>query len=59
MNRDDGQYQFTHICEFLIPTGSKSPIGKQSGNPAVAKRAASPEVNASHSSSVDKDGSLR
>ena len=39
MNRDDGQYQFTHIFdEFLVPTGSKSPIGKQSGNPAVTKK---------------------
>ena len=38
MNIDDGQYQFTHIFdEFLVPTGSKSPIGKQCGNPAVAK----------------------
>ena len=39
MNRDDGQYQFTHIFdEFLVPTGSKSPTGKQSCNPAVAKK---------------------
>ena len=60
MNRDDGQYQFTHIFdEFLVPTGSKSLVGKQSGNPAVAKKAASLEINASHSSSVEKDGSLR
>ena len=39
MNSDDGQYQFTHIFdEFLVPTGSKSPIGKQTGNPAVAMK---------------------
>ena len=53
MNRDDGQYQFTNIFdECLVPTGSKSPIGKQSGNPAVAKKAASPEINARYSSNV-------
>ena len=39
MNRDGGQYQFTHIFdEILVPTGSKSPIRKQSGNPGVAKK---------------------
>ena len=39
MNRDDGQYQFTHIFdEFLVPTGSKSPIGKQTGNTTVARQ---------------------
>ena len=39
MIRDNGQYQLTHFFdEFLVPAGSKSPIGKQSGNPAVAKK---------------------
>ena len=39
MNRDDGQYQFTHIFdEALVPMRSKSPIGKQTGNPAVATK---------------------
>ena len=37
MNRDDGQYHLTHIFdEFLVPTGSRSPIGKQTGKLAVA-----------------------
>ena len=36
MNRDDGQYHFTHIFdEFLVPTGSRSLIGKETGNLAV------------------------
>ena len=39
MNRNDGQYQFTHIFdEFLVPKGSKSWIEKQSCNPAVSKK---------------------
>ena len=39
MNRDEGQYQFTHIFdEFLAPKVSKSPIGQKTGNPAVATR---------------------
>ena len=38
MNRDEGQYQLNHIFdEFLVPTGLKSPIGQQTGNPIVAK----------------------
>ena len=37
MNRDEGQYQLTHIFdEFLVPMGLKSPIGQQTGNPTVA-----------------------
>ena len=37
MNRDDGQYLLTHIFdEFLVPTGSRSPVGIQADNPAVA-----------------------
>ena len=36
LNRDDEQYHFTQIFdEFLVPTGSRSPIGKQTGNLAV------------------------
>ena len=36
MNRDEGQYQLTHI--FLVPTGVSPPIGQRTGNPAVAKK---------------------
>ena len=33
MNRDEGQYQLSHIFdEFLVATGSKSSEEKQSGN---------------------------
>ena len=60
MNRDDGQYHFTHIFdEFLVPTETRSPIGKQTCNKLLLQIVASPETNASHSSSVGKDGSLR
>ena len=35
MNRDDGQYQFTHTFdEFLVPMGPKSPTGKTNGQPS-------------------------
>ena len=45
MNRDEGQYQLTHIFDdFLVSPGSKSP-GKQSGNSATTT---SSSVSSSH-----------
>ena len=37
MNRDEGQYQLTHIFDEFLVSGEKSPIGRQTGNPTVAK----------------------
>ena len=38
MNGNDGQYHCDIFDEFLVPTGSKSQIGKQTGNSAVATK---------------------
>ena len=58
MNRDDGQYIFTHIFdELLIPMGLRSPFGKEVATLLLLQIVGSPDTNASNSSSVEKNGS--
>ena len=50
MNRDEGQYQLSHIYdEFLVTPGSKSPGGKQSGNSTISS---SSSVSSCHRQSL-------
>ena len=58
MNRDEGQYQFTHILnEFLVSFGSRLPVWKQIGTLLLLQIVELPDVNTHLSLRVDKDGS--
>ena len=48
MNKDDREYHFTHsFDELLVPTLSRSPIGKQMAILLLLQIVASPDTNAS------------
>ncbi len=58
MNRDEGQYQLSHIYdELLVTPGSKSPGEKQSGNSTISSSSIVSSCRQSLTS-VEKDSSL-
>ena len=57
MNTDDGQYHFTHIFgELLVPMDQDHWLENKLATLLLLRIVALPYINASHSSSVEKDG---